>query len=94
MKEENKKINIKISGIPKEDEDVVISDLSTTYLQKADCCSSEDYNELLIKAEDGGGCLFYVIKTDRWAFDDIDEVIDVLNDFKNRLNLNNGEKEC
>lgn len=37
--------------------------------EEADCCSpsQNDYNELAVEVEDGGGGPYLVIKTERWA---------------------------
>jgi hypothetical protein len=57
--------------------------LEMTFTQEADCCSIEE-QYLTIKTDDGGGGDFYVIETKRWAFDNIDEIISILNKFKQK----------
>lgn len=37
-------------------------------------------------ASEGGG-MFYKIETEKWSFDTVEEMIDVLNDFKNLANI-------
>jgi hypothetical protein len=54
-----------------------------TFTQDADCCTSED-QFITIKTDDGGGGDFYVIETKRWAFDTIEEIVEILNKFKEK----------
>ena len=55
-------------------------DFQMTFTQEADCCDlKEQY--LTIKTQNGGGGDFYVIETERWAFDNIPEIIGVLMKF-------------
>ncbi len=77
---------------------VGISDMSITYIQQPDSDSSpdDDYQELTISsvgaivAEDevlsGKEGYYYRLKTDKWAFDDSNEILDIIKDFKQRLN--------
>lgn len=55
-------------------------ELQMTFTQEADCCSSEE-QYLTIKTQNGGGGDFYVIETERWAFDNIPEMIAILMKF-------------
>jgi hypothetical protein len=54
-----------------------------TFAQDADCNSTED-QFLTIKTDNGGGGDYYVIETERWAFDSIDELIEIINKFKEK----------
>ena len=55
-------------------------ELQMTFTQEADCCSTEE-QYLTIKTQNGGGGDFYVIETERWAFDNIPEMIAILMKF-------------
>ena len=57
--------------------------LEITYTQESDCCTIEE-QYLTIKTDNGGGGDFFVIETKRWAFDTIDELIEILNKFKEK----------
>ena len=57
--------------------------LEMTYTQEADCCTTEE-QYLTIKTDNGGGGDFYVIETKRWAFDTVEEIIELLNQFKEK----------
>ena len=48
------------------------------FKQEGDTCESLDEQTLLIEACDCGDGFYYVIKTDRWAFDKIDELVELL----------------
>lgn len=69
------------------DKPVLISqDFQMTFTQEADCCDFNgcDLNEqyITIKTQNGGGGDFYVIETERWAFDSITELIMTLKRFE------------
>jgi len=49
--------------------------------------TSDNWQQLDIEIEDNGGGAYFVIKTERWAFDSIQELIDTLTDFKNRAGI-------
>lgn len=53
-----------------------------TFTQDSDCCDSGDGQFLTIKTQNGGGGDFYVIETQRWAFDSITELIMTLKRFE------------
>jgi hypothetical protein len=51
------------------------------YTQECDE-SSNDIQELKVFTEDNGSGKYIVFQTERWAIDSIDELIEILNDFK------------
>lgn len=60
-----------------------IESTSITYTQDSDSCDiSNDNQQLEIFTEDAGSGKYIVFKTERWAIDSIDELIEILNDFK------------
>ena len=64
---------------------VLTQTLKVTFTQENDCMESSDLGQYLnIHTEDGGGGDYYVMDTERWAFDSIDELIEVLNQFKEK----------
>lgn len=76
-------MEIKTTILPKDDE-VGISDVKITYCQQGDCTGNGDYNEIIISTADGGGGNYFILKTKRWAINDVQELVDLLNDFKKR----------
>ena len=58
--------------------------LTAVYSQDADTCDASLSQELTIESLDGGGGTYYILKTDRWAFNSIKEINNVLTDFINR----------
>jgi hypothetical protein len=56
------------------------------YTQECDE-SSNNIQELKIFMEDNGACKYIVFQTQRWAIDSIDELIEILNDFKTRAGI-------
>lgn len=72
-------------GFPKEDE-VLLDEVSATYMQDNDCTeSSDDPQTLTLKTADGGGGKFFVLSTDRWAFWNVEELFTIINDFIKRV---------
>lgn len=54
--------------------------LSTKFIQEADTCDPrQDADQILsLTIEDSGAGKYFVIKTKRWAFDSIEELIETL----------------
>ena len=73
------------AGFPSKDTPVTIESLSATYQQEEDSSSTDGHQFLKISTSDGGGGIYFVIKTERWAFDNIEDLIILLTDFKRRL---------
>ena len=65
---------------------VGVTEVTVSYCQDGDS-NSGAFQLLEVKTEDAGGGSFFVIKTERWAFDKIDDLINILNDFKKRINI-------
>lgn len=65
---------------------LLYQEFQMTFTQDADCC---DTNEqfLTIKTQNGGGGDFYVIETERWAFDNIPELVTTLMRFHAKHNI-------
>ena len=59
----------------------VIEEISITYTQECDE-SSQDWQSLKIFTSDNGAGKYIVFETERWAIDNIDELVEILNDFK------------
>jgi len=64
-----------------------IENIRITFSQEPDCCDNGEIQELEIYTEDGGGGVYYVIETERWAFDSIEELTALINKVKLRLEL-------
>jgi len=66
-------------------------EMSVQYAQPDDCMKSiedsDGFNSLNINTADGGGGIFYVLDTERWAFDDPQELIDLINDFVDKSKI-------
>jgi hypothetical protein len=69
---------------------ITVNKMSVEYTQEADDCqANEDPQTLEISTHDAGSGTYFVIKSDRWAFDSIEEIIKIIHDFQSRLNLEN-----
>jgi len=74
---------IKAKEFP-EGEEVVADFCSVQYLQHDDT-NHDDYQKITITTNSQGSGHYYVISTDKWAINDIDEMIKLLKDFKKRF---------
>jgi hypothetical protein len=64
-----------------------IQKITIEYNQEGDSVLDGLDQTLEISTEDAGSGHYYVIKSDRWAFDSPEELISILNDFEQRLKL-------
>ncbi len=70
-------------GFPSSEQPVAVNKVSVEYTQESD--NSDGLQFLEVSTEDTGGGVYYVLKTKRWAFDNLNDLIKVLNDFEKRL---------
>ena len=69
--------------------DTAVNKMSVEYIQDSDNYKDNDIeNTLTIGTEPGG---YFYISTKRWAFDSIEELINILNDFKNKVKFTEDE---
>ncbi len=69
--------------------------LEIEYRQDSDCMQSDSFGQTLIVKTETDGVLpghYFIIETERWAFDEIDELIAILKDFKSKYNKLNTTK--
>ena len=53
--------------------------VTTTFHQDPDCCQSGfDLQNISIEEIDGGSGVYYLISTERWAIESIDDLVSVL----------------
>lgn len=69
----------------KGDYDVYVEDVSVEYGQ--DTVDEEDYQILKVSTENNGVARYINISTEKWSFSDIDDLIQILEDFKKRAEL-------
>lgn len=69
----------------KGDYDVYVEDVSVEYGQ--DTVNEEDYQTLKVSTENNGVARYINISTEKWSFSDIDDLIQILEDFKRRASL-------
>jgi hypothetical protein len=67
-------------------EGVQIDTFELNYTQESDT-HSDEMQTLSLSYEDSGGGNYFVLKTDRWAFDSIQDLVDVLLNFKNKAEI-------
>lgn len=64
---------------------ITVARAEVTLTQDGDCCEGDDVQVLRIGADDGGGGWFWTIKTERWAFDSVEELTHQLKQVISRL---------
>ena len=71
-----------------EDEEVLVDDVSITYLQNGDC-TEEDNNvqSITISTRNNGCDRFISIKSEGWSISNENELVNLFKDFKNRAGL-------
>lgn len=77
----------KIISIMEEDNKPKIqsSEFKLTFEQENDCVEDSDEGQFLsIRTENGGGGDFFILETDRWAFNNLEELTEVFNQFKSQ----------
>jgi hypothetical protein len=62
-----------------------VEEMSVTYSQE--CDESNNWQSIKMFTNDNGAGKFIVFQTERWAIDSIDELIEILNDFKLRAGI-------
>ena len=68
---------------------ITLEEVKVTYTQDNDCTQdNDDCQVLTLEAVDGGGGMFYRMTTNQkgWSFDKIDSLIEVLKNFKDKVN--------
>ena len=63
-----------------------VEKISITYSQECDE-SSDDWQSLKVFTNNNGAGKFIVFETERWAIDNIEELVEILNDFKLKARL-------
>lgn len=85
-------VRIITDGYP-EDNEVLLDEISCTYIQNPDCTEDRDGDpqEITLSSRDGGGGKFIHIKTTGWSIcgDNLEgDLIPLIKDFKKRMDEN------
>jgi hypothetical protein len=72
---------------------IIDQEFKITFTQDNDCCTNDD-QFITIKTQNGGGGDFFVIETQRWAFDSIEDLVRILYQFKNKHDRIKIEEKC
>jgi hypothetical protein len=81
----------KLAIAKKINDSIELFSISAVYTQDADSCSNETCQELELKTDDAGGGMYYVLSTKRWAFESVDEIVGIIEDFLKRVK--NGDND-
>lgn len=74
----------KLSIVEKINDSTELFSISAVYTQDADSCSNETCHELKLKTDNAGGGTYYVMSTKRWAFESVEEIVGIIEDFLKR----------
>lgn len=66
--------------------EIVINEISVNYSQVNENETDTDDNLKLSICHQGAG-FYYVLESKRWAFNNIDELVEILNDFQAKANV-------
>ena len=72
------------TGFFSESSPIAVESVKVNYWQDADTNSHESQS-LELSTEESGSGIYFVLKTERWAFDNIEQLVSVLQDFQSRL---------
>ena len=79
----NKTNDIQMKEYPENEQDIIVSEIKLTYSQE-----NENNNSIIdtleVSTDTQGDGFYFIIKTDRWAFEKVEDLVKVLNDFKNK----------
>ena len=75
---------MEIKEYPKNGE-TVINEIAINYCQESEMF--DDFNNLKLSIWNQGAGFYYVIETTRWTFENIEQLIEILEDFKNKANI-------
>ena len=73
----------------KEGDNICLYSSQLEYIQNSDTWSDGEIQTLKLKTEYVDDGKFFVMETSRWAFDNIEDLIEILKDFKNRSIVGN-----
>ena len=74
-----------------EDDNVFVDDVTITYCQSTDCSGDdgeETVQEITVSSRNNGCARFINLKTDSWSISDIEDLMEIIEDFKKRALLN------
>ena len=66
---------------------VGIDEIAINYVQNGDCTETDDVQQITISARNNGLARFINIKTDSWSIESEEELINLIQDFKKRAEL-------
>jgi len=82
-----------ITGIKELEKNIVaVEEVRIKYAQKQDDFQTDGMDQhLTLETHDSGAGMYYAMSTKRWAFDDPDELTQVINDFIERIKSKDDE---
>ena len=79
-------IKIETSEFPKSSDCISVTSVDITYTQENEV-NSNNFDNLKLSIASNGAGFYFVMKTQRWAFNNIDEFILLLKDFQDKAKI-------
>lgn len=74
-------------GLPNDDQ-VLLDEVTMTYVQNPDCTEDRegDWQRITLSIRDNGVAKFLNMNANNWSFDNTNDVVQIIEDFKKRIN--------
>lgn len=74
-------------GLP-EDDQVLLDEATMTYVQNPDCTEDRggDWQRITLSIRDNGVAKFLNMNANNWSFDNTNDIVQIIEDFKKRIN--------
>lgn len=74
-------------GLP-DDDQVLLDEATMTYVQNPDCTEDRegDWQRITLSIRDNGVAKFLNMNANNWSFDNTNDIVQIIEDFKKRIN--------
>ena len=74
-------------GLPNDDQ-VLLDEVTMTYVQNPDCTEDRegDWQRITLSIRDNGVAKFLNMNANNWSFDNTNDIVQIIEDFKKRIN--------
>ena len=74
-------------GLPNNDQ-VLLDEVTMTYVQNPDCTEDRegDWQRITLSIRDNGVAKFLNMNANNWSFDNTNDIVQIIEDFKKRIN--------
>ena len=74
-------------GLPNDDQ-ILLDEVTMTYVQNPDCTEDRegDWQKITLSIRDNGVDKFLNMNANNWSFDNTNDIVQIIEDFKKRIN--------